>query len=143
MGHPSLWSQDAYFVIWTGVRFFGGVGAVAAPRGQSSGRSTIPAFDWIAVHVAELFGSLGFGEDVEVVVAGFPYKLVGAGSREALLENLNRRRQFLSVRLGYEEMNVIGHKDMPAEDLEEVIPAGFFFSRICWRILQASGDFRM
>jgi hypothetical protein len=36
------------------------------------------------MHVAKLLDSLGFGEDVEVVVARFPDELVGAGAGEAL-----------------------------------------------------------
>ena len=101
-----------------------GVGAKAAPWpvfrtfDQAS-------FDRVAVHVAELLDSLGFSEDIEVVIAGLPNKFVGAGSGEALLEDLNRNGELLPVGLGYKEMDVVRHEDV-AEDLKKIFLAGLF-----------------
>jgi hypothetical protein len=68
--------------------FVGGVGLEAAPRPFSGLCDEAPR-DGIAVDVAELFDALSLGEDVEVVVAGFPNVVFCACAREALLENLD------------------------------------------------------
>jgi hypothetical protein len=107
-----------------GLGLVGGVSVETAP-GPVFRTLDYSGFDGVAMHVAELLDPLGFGEDVEVVIAGFPDKFGGAGAGETLFENLNRRRQLLSVRLSYEEMDVVRHEDV-AEDAKEVFLTGFF-----------------
>jgi hypothetical protein len=102
----------------------GGVGVEAAP-GPIFRPLDDSGLDRVAVHVAEFFDPLGFGEDVEIVIAGLPNELVRAGAGEALLKDLNRGPQFLPVGFGYEEMDVVRHEDV-AEDVEEVFLASFF-----------------
>ena len=82
-----------------GVGLVGGVGVEAAPP-PVSGMLDQARLDWVAMHVTKFLDSLGFGEDIEIVVAGFPDEFVGAGAGEALLEDLNRRGQFVSIGLG-------------------------------------------
>ena len=82
-------------------------------------------FDRVAMHVTKLFDPLCFCEDVEVVVAGLPYKLLGPGARETLLEYLEGSGEFCLLRLGDQEMDVVRHEDV-AENLEAVFPASFF-----------------
>ena len=72
-----------------GVVFVVGVGAETAPL------PLIRLFDQsglyrIAMHVTKFFDPFGFGEDVEVVVAGFPDELFVSAAGEALLYDLDR-----------------------------------------------------
>jgi hypothetical protein len=60
-------------------------------------------FDGVAVHVTQLFDLLRLCEDVEVVVAGFPYKLFGSGAREPLLDYLEGIGGVCLLRLGDED----------------------------------------
>lgn len=83
-----------------------GLGAEAAP-GPVFGAFDKACFDWIAVHVAEFFDSLGFRVDVEVIVARLPDELVGSGAGEALLQDLDGCRKLCLFRLRDEEMDVI------------------------------------
>jgi hypothetical protein len=106
------------------MRLVDSIGAKAAPW-PVFGTFNQSGFDRVAVHVAELLDSIGFGEDIEVVVARFPNKFIYAGSGEALLEDLNRSGELLPVGLGYKKMDVVRHEDV-AEDVEEVFPAGLF-----------------
>jgi hypothetical protein len=107
-----------------GLGFVGGVGVEAAPWPVFR-TLDYSGLDGVAVHGAELLDPLGFREDVEVVIAGFPNKFGGAGTGETLLENLNRCRQLLSVGFSYEKMDVVRHEDVP-KDVKQVFLAGFF-----------------
>ena len=80
MSTPFQW---CLFGDFDGVGVVGGVCAEAAPW-PIFGTFNEAGFYWVTVHVAELFDSLGFGEDVEVVIARFPHILFGAGAGEAL-----------------------------------------------------------
>ena len=51
---------------------FAGQPVTEATPGPVFGLFHETAFDGIAMDVAELFGELGFSEDIEVVVAGLP-----------------------------------------------------------------------
>jgi hypothetical protein len=87
------------------------------------------ADDRIAVHVAELLGALGFGEDVEIVVADLPELL--AVALETLrgfgFEYVEGCLQGLLFWFGQEEVNVLGHEDV-AVDVEAVTFAEGFES---------------
>jgi hypothetical protein len=107
-----------------GLRFDGGIGVEAAP-GPIFRPLDDSGLDRVAVHVAEFFDPLGFGEDIEVVITRLPDELVRTGSGEALLKDLNRRGQSLLIGFGHQEMDVVRHEDV-AEDLEEVFLAGLF-----------------
>jgi hypothetical protein len=97
-----------------------GVMAIAAPRpvfrfGDEA------ADDRVAVHVLELLYALGCGEDVEVVVADLPElpavaleELRGLG-----FEYVEGGLQGLFFWFGEEQMNVLGHEDVPL-DVEAV-----------------------
>ena len=43
----------------------------------------------IAMHVTKFFYFFGCGEDIEVVIAGFPYELFGSCAGETLFDDLN------------------------------------------------------
>ena len=74
MGHPEWESLGVDFDSAMMVRE---VVVIAAPR-PVFGFCREATHDWVAVHVPELLCALGFGEDIEVVVAGLPELLAVA-----------------------------------------------------------------
>lgn len=52
------------------------------------------------MHVTKFLDFLGFGEDVEVVVAGLPNELLGPAAGEPLFNDLDGEGEFYLVRFG-------------------------------------------
>ena len=71
-----------------GVVFVVSVGSEAAPL-PLSGLFDEAGFYGIAMHVTKFLDLFGLSEDVEVVVAGLPDELFGAGARETLFHDLD------------------------------------------------------
>ena len=73
------------------------------------------------MHVLQLFDSLGFGEDVEVVVAGLPEVFAGASEEFGgfALENAEGGGHASCLWFRHQEVDVLGHEDV-AEDREVV-----------------------
>ena len=108
-----------------GAGFVKGVGPVAAPL--PIGRSENEAGgDGVHVDVVDLLFELLRAEHVEVVVAAFPDMLLkDAGSRKALLEDLNGGGDRVGLRLGEDEMEVCGH-DYVSDYAEGIAETGLF-----------------
>ena len=127
VGHPDLCGDGAIRGSdGDGTGFAGGVGEEAAP-GPVFGSFDEAAGDGVVVHVLQLFDSLGFGEDVEVVVAGLPEVFAGASEKFGgfALEHAEGGGYGSYLWLRHEEMDVLGHKDV-AEDREVVAGAEGF-----------------
>jgi hypothetical protein len=79
------------------------------------------SFYGLAVEVFQLLDELAVGEDVEVVVAGLPEVFVIAFEEFGgfSFEDVERCRQGVSSGFGEEQVNVLGHQDIP-EDVELV-----------------------
>jgi hypothetical protein len=90
-------------------------------------RSDKTANDRIAMHVLQLFNSLVVGEDVEIIVADLPERLLAKTFRDRQLEGLDRRRErnLAIQRFADEQVNMLRHDDIAA-DLEVVPLAGEF-----------------
>jgi hypothetical protein len=98
----------------------GGVGEEAAPGPVFGSCDEFPG-DGVAVHVLQLFDSLGFGEDVEVVVAGLPEVFARASEKLGgfTFENAEGGGYASCLWFRHEEVDVLGHEDV-AEDREVV-----------------------
>jgi hypothetical protein len=77
------------------------------------------------VHVAEFLDSLGFGEDVEVMIASFPDKLFCAISGEALFDDLDYGGKLCGLWLGEKQVDVVRHQNV-AVDFKVVFQTSFF-----------------
>jgi hypothetical protein len=121
MGHPILCRDSSARGIDGDLAGLArGVGEEAAP-GPVLGSCNKFSSDGVAVHVLQLFDSLGFGEDVEVVIAGLPEVLAGASEEFGgfALEHAEGGGYGSYLWLRHEEVDVLGHEDV-AEDREVV-----------------------
>lgn len=79
------------------------------------------ALDWIAMNVAEFLDEFGMGQDVEVVVAALPELLAVAFETFGgfVFEYVQSDGERVKLRLGDEEVDVLGHEDV-TEDIKLV-----------------------
>ena len=104
------------------------------------------------MHVLQFFDSLGFGEDVEVVVAGQPEVLAGAAEELGgfAFKDAEGGGYGSYLWFGHEEVDVLGHEDVAedgevvadAEGLEHVLDDlfGFWGVEVGEAVVAAEGD---
>jgi hypothetical protein len=152
MGHPVLCGDGGVRGLDGEVAgLAGGVGEETAP-GPVFGLCYEFSCDRVAMHVLQLFYSLGFGEDVEVVVARLPE--VFAGAAEELggftLEDSEGGGYCSCPWFRHQQVDVLGHEDVTqdgeavtgGEGLEHVLQNlfGFWGVEVGEAAVTAKGD---